>query len=113
MPVFNPFDTRELEQPNLYTTSTPPQFSLLPETEASLLSDSAPILIPSEAQYTLQDINRLANKKAITDDNQQPIAWAYKVKALEQPGRFQIIQAASDKAYELLQIGRASCRERV
>lgn len=118
MPVFNPFDTRELEQPNLYTTSTPPQFSLLPETEASLLSNSAPILIPPEAQYTLQDINRLANKKArpdnnqqpkaIADENQQPIAWAYKVKALEQPGRFQIIQAASDKAYELLQKVKAT-----
>ena len=108
MPVFNPFDTRDLEQPNLYTTSTPPQFSLLPETEASLLSNSAPILISSEAQYTLQDLNRLANKKAIADDNQQPIAWAYKVKALEQPGRFQIIQAASDKAYELLQKVKAT-----
>lgn len=108
MPVFNPFDTRDLEQPNLYTTSTPPQFNLLPETEASLLSNSAPILIPPEAQYTLQEVNRLANKKAIADDNQQPIAWAYKVKALEQPRRFQIIQAASDKAYELLQKVKAT-----
>ena len=108
MPVFNPFDTRELEQPNLYIASTPLKFNLLPETEASLLSDSAPILIPAEAQYTLQDINKLANKKAIADDNQQPIAWAYKVKALEQPRRFQIIQAASDKAYELLQKVKAT-----
>ena len=103
MPTFNPFDTRGIDQPNLHTTSTPPQFNLLPETEESLLSTSAPILIPPEAQYTLQDINRLANKKAIADDNQQPVAWAYKVEALEQPRRFQIIQAASDKAYELLQ----------
>ena len=108
MPTFNPFDTRDVDRPNLHTTSTPPQFNLLPETEESLLSTSAPILIPPEAQYTLQDINRLANKKAIADDNQQPVAWAYKVEALEQPRRFQIIQAASDKAYELLQKVKAT-----
>jgi hypothetical protein len=108
MPTFNPFDTKGIDQPNLHTTSTPPQFNLLPETEESLLSTSAPILIPPEAQYTLQDINRLANKKAIADDNEQPVAWAYKVEALEQPRRFQIIQAASDKAYELLQKVKAT-----
>lgn len=108
MPIFNPFETKDIARPNLYTTFNPPQFNLLPETEESLLNKSAPVLIPPEAQYTLQDINRLANKKAIADDNQQPVAWAYKVEALEQPRRFQIIQAASDKAYELLQKVKAT-----
>ena len=36
MPVFNPFDTRELEQPNLYTTSTPLKFNLPGRTHANL-----------------------------------------------------------------------------
>ncbi|MBE9017085.1 hypothetical protein IQ272_13250 [Chroococcidiopsidales cyanobacterium LEGE 13417] len=108
MPVFNPFDTKEIEQPNLCPSFTPPQIDLPPETENLLIDSSTPILIPPDSEYTLQVVSRLANKKVINDGNNQLVSWAYNVEALEQPGRFFIVRAASDRAYELLQKAKLS-----
>lgn len=101
MPVFNPFETKYIEQPNSCPVSTPPQVNLPPETQTLPFNTSAPILIPPDPQYTFQVVDRLAVKKATNND--QPVSWAFNVEALEQPGRFQIIHAASDRAYQLLE----------
>jgi hypothetical protein len=108
MPIFNPFDTKDIEQPNLCPSFTPPQIDLPPETENLLIDSSTPILIPPDSEYTLQVVSRLANKKVINDGNNQLVSWAYNVEALEQPGRFFIVRAASDRAYELLQKAKLS-----
>lgn len=109
MPVFDPFETKMVGQPNISTVSAPDFKPLSDEVESWLFSESAPIIIQPEQPYTAQIIDKLASEKA--DTNRQPVAWAFKVEALEQPGRFQIIQAASDRAYEVLQRVKVSMTE--
>jgi len=100
MPVFDPFECKEVGQPSISKVSAPSFKPLAPEIESWLSSGSAPIILHPE-QYPVHIINKLATERAPT--NGQPVAWAFMVEALEQPGRFQIIHAASDRAYELLQ----------
>ena len=51
----------------------------------------------------MQTINVLAIKKFNVQNNGQPVSWAINVEALEQPKRFQVIQPASQRAYEILE----------
>ncbi len=104
MPVFNPSETKVVRQPNISTVTSSQFQDLTPETQSWLESETAPLLIPAAQEYTLknlQKINKLATEKAET--NGQPIAWAFNVEALEQLRGFQIIQAASARAYDLLE----------
>ncbi|WYL96219.1 MAG: hypothetical protein HEQ35_22465 [Gloeotrichia echinulata IR180] len=99
MPVFNPFKQREVGKPNpSYFPVTP--FDLEDEVKSWLSNQVVPVIIPAE-KYTPEILNQLATENAKT--NNQPIAWAFNVEALEAIGRFQIIQAASPQAYELFQ----------
>ena len=101
MPVFNPFETKVVGQPNISMVPAPSFEHLLPKIESLHVSESVPVII-QPGQYTEQIIiHKLATEKAKT--NGQPVAWAFMVEALEQPGRFQVIHAASNRAYELLQ----------
>lgn len=100
MPVFDPFETKVAGSPNISYVPTP-QLSLSEQVLQSwIFSDPAPVII-EPGQYNEQSLDKLATEKAKT--NGQPVAWAFNVEALEQPGRFQIIQAASPRAYTLLQ----------
>ncbi len=90
IPVFNPF--HKADKKNLNITSTP----------VSSREDSLTDIIFKPCTYKesqLQVIHDIANEKA----NNHSVAWAFNVEALEQPRTFHIIQAASDKAYDLLQ----------
>ena len=93
LPIFDPFV--EVVADNTYLshqlTGKPPA--------RELSTDSVPILLAPSQRYPLEDIHVLASVKA----SGQPVSWAYNVEALEQPWRFVVIQAASDRAYELLQ----------
>lgn len=106
MPVFDPFETKVVGQPNISMVSAPSFKPLSPEIESWLFSESVPVIIQPGQQYTTQIIDKLATEKAKTND--QPVAWAFMVEALEQPGRFQVIQTASNRAYELLQRAKVS-----
>lgn len=98
-PRFNPFDSKEVRQPNL----SPEPSNVTPELsdEEKNLADNtpAPILL-SPQQYDLKKVNIFALRQR--KNNGQPVSWAFNVEALEQPRRFQVIQAASQRAYEIL-----------
>jgi len=101
IPTFNPFDIKVVGQPNLYMASSQRPANLSPTVQALPLNTFNPILLPPGRQYDVHSINILAIRQANT--NRQPVSWAFNVEALEQPRRFQVIQAASDRAYQILQ----------
>ncbi|RUS94646.1 hypothetical protein DSM106972_092830 [Dulcicalothrix desertica PCC 7102] len=99
-PVFNPSETKVLGQAtpfNAQNTSYPPK-------ELLQNSTSTPIIINSDKRYSLQQINASAAALA----NGQPVAWAFNAEALEKPLSFIVIQAASERAYQILQRAAAN-----
>lgn len=105
MPAFNPFEQKTLDSPN-ESRAQPSPIELPDELESWLAPEKTPAIFPPENTYSLEEINQLATEKAKT--NGRSVAWAYKVEALEQPLRFQVIQAASQKAYKLLKRAKPS-----
>lgn len=102
MPVFNPFEQKDIGSPNISSTPALSFPELPPEIQSWLDGESPPLIISQDGQqYTFHQINMLATKKAKT--NGQPVAWAFNVEALEQLGGFQMIVAASLQAYNILQ----------
>lgn len=100
-PTFNPFDQRSVRQFDfLNGSSTQPDMK--PEAKNLPLEQPQPTLLSPGQQYDLLTINALAIKKYNIHRHIQPVSWAFNVEALEQPHRFQVIQAASDRAYEIL-----------
>ncbi len=98
MPVYDPFETPE--RPHQWTVSAQSQLMLSPEAENLPHNPSSPILLPPGQGYTFQTVHRLAIKKSA---NNQPVSWAFNVEAVEEPRRFLVIQAASQKAYQILE----------
>ncbi|MBC1238053.1 hypothetical protein, partial [Nostoc sp. 2RC] len=103
MPRFDPFDSREVGQPNLFDVNSAQPPNIQQEALALPVDSSEPILLEPKHQYNLQTINTLAIKKFNTHSSGQTASWAFNVEALEQPRRFQVIQAASQRAYEILE----------
>ncbi|QFS51407.1 hypothetical protein [Nostoc sphaeroides] len=101
-PTFKPSDHRSIGQ-FLPFNSSFNQLQILPEVEDVSLEASKPILLSPQQPCELEKINALAFKKFNTHKNGQPVSWAFNVEALEQPHRFQVIQPASDRAYQILQ----------
>lgn len=99
MPTFDPFDCKYIGQPNLYTESFYSTLKLSPEDENLVNTTPAPILLLPQ-KYAFKTVNIFAIRKAHV--NSEPISWAFNVEALEKPRRFQVIQAASQRAYEIL-----------
>lgn len=103
LPVFNPAKTKSVSQAHSFY-----DFPVKGNIPRELVNSSVPILIHASKQDVfehidtlvtkLADINALATQKA----NGQAISWAFNVEALEQPWKFLVIQAASDRAYQLL-----------
>jgi hypothetical protein len=98
---FNPFDIQELGNPYICDINTL-TFALITPREIDK-NDDKPVLISPAEQLNLQSINTLASKKYNANKNGQAISWAFNVEALEKPERFLVIQAASDRAYQILQ----------
>lgn len=105
MPVFHPFETKFIGQPNEFAVSNQPQISLRPELQ-QLLVNNVPVIIPSREPCTTLIVNQMATEQA--RPNNQLVAWAFQVEALEQPRGFLVIQPASEKAEELLHRAMAS-----
>ncbi|MDY6802803.1 MAG: hypothetical protein SXA11_03220 [Cyanobacteriota bacterium] len=95
VPIFNPSEIKEIGKPKRHTVNKKPSVKL------SFTKEKPFILKPGELSK-LQIINAMAEKIA----NGKPVSWAYDVEAVEQVGQFLVIQAADDRAYQLL--GNAS-----
>ncbi|MBS9385792.1 MAG: hypothetical protein HEQ24_16865 [Dolichospermum sp. BR01] len=93
-PRFNPLDTHG--SPHLFA-GEPPQ----PQVDETLpFNQLEPIVLPLENQHDLYTLNTLAIRKFNQSKNGLPVAWAFNVEALEKPERFQVIQPASQRAYD-------------
>lgn len=102
-PIFNPSETKAIGEVNsTVVDTTKPQSNIRREWLHN--STSTPIIIPPTERYTLQEINDCAFAKA----NAQPVAWAFNAEALEKPWSFIVIQAASERAYQILQKAAAN-----
>lgn len=102
LPVYNPFDTKAVGQPNPSTAAIV-KTRVAAEMTTRLRDNSAPLIIPPDQQpnYPFPVVDSLASEKARLTG--QPASWAYNVEALEKPERFQIILPASDRAFTLIQ----------
>ncbi|CAD5989296.1 hypothetical protein PCC9214_05533 [Planktothrix tepida] len=97
-PVFNPYDAKTIDSPTVYPKTGSSPINLRDEFKL-LLDNPIPIIIPWQQPCAPLILNEMARQIA----GNQPISWAFKVEALEQPTRFQVIQPASEKAEQLLQ----------
>ncbi|MGA8896249.1 MAG: hypothetical protein WB539_13185 [Planktothrix agardhii] len=98
-PVFNPYDTRIIGNPAIHQNTGSDPINLKPELQSLLVNNPTPIIIPWQQPCAPLILNEMARQIP----GNQLISWAFKVEALEQPTRFQVIQPASEKAEQLLQ----------
>ncbi|MEM9271910.1 MAG: hypothetical protein AAGA80_02940 [Cyanobacteria bacterium P01_F01_bin.143] len=91
-PVFNPLEQKKVGEA-FKLQVTRPDFPPVPNW---LDKRDAPIVFSPNSPYNFQQINMLSNYKA--SHLSQPISWAVNVEALEIPGAFIVIKAASDRA---------------
>ncbi|MCW9683259.1 hypothetical protein FJR41_021100 [Dolichospermum planctonicum UHCC 0167] len=98
-PTFNPLDFQG--SPFLFMGESG-QPHLTKEDESLPFAQDQAIVLPVENQHDLYTLNALAITKFNKSKNGLPVAWAFNVEALEKPERFQVIQPASQKAYEIL-----------
>lgn len=105
MPVFHPFETKFIGQPNEFAAPNQPQTPVRSEL-AQLLVNETPVIVPFGEACTTLILNQMATEKARASN--QLVAWAFQVEALEQPRGFLVIQPASEKAEQLLQRATAT-----
>jgi hypothetical protein len=98
-PVFNPYDTRIIGNPAIHQNTGSDPINLRPELQSLLVNNPTPIIISWQQPCAPLILNEMARQIP----GNQLISWAFKVEALEQPTRFQVIQPASEKAEQLLQ----------
>jgi hypothetical protein len=96
-PTFNPLDFQD--SPFLFMRESG-QPHLTKEDESLPFAQDQAIVLPVENQHDLYTLNALAITKFNKSKKVLPVAWAFNVEALEKPERFQVIQPASQKAYE-------------
>ncbi|MDB9535172.1 hypothetical protein PN451_04805 [Dolichospermum planctonicum CS-1226] len=96
-PTFNPLDFQD--SPFLFMRESG-QPHLTKEDESLPFAQDQAIVLPAENQHDLYTLNALAITKFNKSKKVLPVAWAFNVEALEKPERFQVIQPASQKAYE-------------
>lgn len=100
IPTFNPFDKKIIGQSYPCPEDCPeytPESSKVPDIN---FKDSEPTLLEPEKCNDFKILNFLAAKKS--KENKQLVSWAYNVEALEKPRKFQLIQPASQRAYNIL-----------
>jgi len=98
-PTFNPLDFQD--SPFLFMGESGQPHRTKEDESLPFAQDQA-IVLPVENQRDLYTLNILAITKFNKSKNGLPVAWAFNVEALEKPERFQVIQPASQKAYEIL-----------
>lgn len=98
-PTFNPLDFQD--SPHLFMGESGLPHPTKEDESLPFAQDQA-IVLPAENQHDLYTLNALAITKFNQSKKVLPVAWAFNVEALEKPERFQVIQPASQKAYEQL-----------
>ncbi|MDK2408659.1 hypothetical protein QHH11_10220 [Aphanizomenon sp. PH219] len=98
-PTFNPLDFEG--SPFLFMGESG-QPHLTKEDESLPFEQDQAIVLPAENQSDLFTLNALAIIKFNKSKKVLPVAWAFNVEALEKPERFQVIQPASQRAYDVL-----------
>jgi hypothetical protein len=96
-PTFNPLDFKG--SPHLFMGESG-QAHPTKEDESLPFAQDQAIVLPAENQRDLYTLNVLAITKFNRSKKVLPVAWAFNVEALEKPERFQVIQPASQKAYD-------------
>jgi hypothetical protein len=96
-PTFNPLDFQG--SPHLFMGESG-QPHRTEEDESLPFEQDQAIVLPAENQCDLYTLNALAIRKKKECKNGLPVAWAFNVEALEKPERFQVIQPASQRAYD-------------
>lgn len=96
-PTFNPLDFEG--SPFLFMGESG-QPHLTKEDESLPFEQDQAIVLPAGNQSDLFTLNALAIRKMKECKNGLPVAWAFNVEALEKPERFQVIQPASQRAYD-------------
>lgn len=106
--IFDPFDHQVVGQPHSYDPSlnpSPTDKILARLKWENWLDGKTPIIIPHDRPCVPLVLDAMANQIGRDD---QPIAWAYNVEALQLPERFHVIQPASERAEKLLQKAKES-----
>lgn len=101
--IFDPFDSQVIGQPHQYWDNQSVSVPIRPELQP-YLTQQPPIVIPHDLACTALILDSMARQIA----DGQPVAWAYKVEALEQPRSFHVIQPGSSKAQDLIEKTLAS-----
>lgn len=96
-PTFNPLDFEG--SPFLFMGESG-QPHLTKEDKSLPFEQDQAIVLPAKNQHDLYTINALAIIKFNKSKKVLPVAWAFNVEALEKPERFQVIQPASQRAYD-------------
>ncbi|MBD2483946.1 PP2C family serine/threonine-protein phosphatase [Planktothrix sp. FACHB-1365] len=107
IPVFNPYDAKRIRTFEVDQNPSSSSTNLSDQLKSLLDAQSTPIIVPWQQACTPLILNEMARQIP----GNQPISWAFKVEALEQPTRFQVIQPASEKAEQLLQQMTAVTRQ--
>lgn len=95
--VFNPYDIKNIED---FWYAEKKNISVKLDYFQEQLDSQIPIIFPLDKKVTELIINGIGQEKA--RENNQLVAWAYNVEALEAPRSFQVIYPASKPAEEIL-----------
>ena len=108
---FDPFDQKQLNQPNQYDTSRTKETDILPiifDNYSSLVNDllASPLILSSvltnkNQKIPIKAIHQLAQAKARILSNEL-VTWAYNVEGLKEPHDFLVIYSASSQADQYL-----------
>jgi hypothetical protein len=108
---FDPFDKKQLNQPNKYNTSSTKEtdiLSLIFDNSLSVVNDlvASPLIFSSRLtnknqKIPIKAIHQLAQEKSKLSGNKL-ITWAYNVEGLKKPYDFLVIYSASSQADQYL-----------
>jgi hypothetical protein len=114
---FDPFDQKQLNQPNKYNTSNTKETGILPivfDDYSSVVNNllASPLILSSRLtnknqKIPIKAIHQLAQEKAKISSSSKLITWAYNVEGLKKPHDFLVdflvIYSASPQADQYLQ----------
>jgi hypothetical protein len=108
---FDPFDQKQLNQPNQYDTSRTKETDILPiifDNYSSVVNDllASPLILSSvltnkNQKIPIKAIHQLAQAKARILSNEL-VTWAYNVEGLKEPHDFLVIYSASSQVDQYL-----------
>ena len=98
LPVFNPSDEKSLNDFYLFEPSPPSKITSIDNIKGWLEKQNVPIVVVQRETITLSELHYRAAYKAANIRQSNSISWAYNIEALEAPGNFIVISAASETA---------------